>query len=61
MDTFQSGLAVHMEELRGLVVRGVGVQQEQLQTLEKQLQAFLTMKDQVLSGAHVLLHIVRYP
>jgi len=48
VDAFQSGLAEHMEELRGLVVGGVGVQQQQLRALEEQLEAFLKLKDQVL-------------
>lgn len=36
-----------MKELRSLVVAGVGIQQQQLQSLEEQLQSFLTFKDQV--------------
>lgn len=52
---FQSGLTKHMEELRALVVGGVGVQQEQLRTLEEQLEAFLKIKDQVLSRVHLLV------
>ncbi|KAG0619180.1 hypothetical protein M758_4G122100 [Ceratodon purpureus] len=46
VDTFQSGLTEHMEELRTLVVGGVGIQQQQLQTSKDQLQAFLDFKDQ---------------
>ena len=49
VDTFQSGLTDQMEELRALVVGGVGVQQQQLQTLKDQLEAFLNFKDQVFS------------
>jgi hypothetical protein len=45
-----------MEQLRVLVEGGVGVQQQQLRTLEEQLQAFLKFKDQVLSRVHPLLH-----
>lgn len=57
VDAFQSGLAGHMEELRGLVVGGVGVQQQQLRTLEEQLHAFLEFKDQVFrpNRVHVLV------
>lgn len=36
-----------MKELRSLVVAGVGIQQQQLLSLEEQLQSFLTFKDQV--------------
>lgn len=54
VNAFQSGLLVHMEKLRGLVTSGVGAQQQQLQTLEKQLQAFLSMKDEVFSEAQLL-------
>jgi hypothetical protein len=49
IDAFQGGLIEHMEELRTLVVGGVGIQQQQLQTLKDQLQAFLNFKDQVFS------------
>lgn len=49
VDAFQSGLTEHMEELRTLMVGGVGIQQQQLQTLKDQLQAFLNFKDQVFS------------
>lgn len=46
VNVFQTGLTDQMEELRTLVVSGVGVQQQQLQTLEEQLQSFLNSKDQ---------------
>lgn len=44
-----------MEQLRALVVGGVGDQRKQLQTLEEQLQAFLKLKDEVLFWGHLLL------
>lgn len=56
VDAFQTGLTQHMERLRVLVEGGVGVQQEQLRTLDEQLQTFLKFKDQVLSLVHFLLH-----
>ena len=46
-----------MEELRTLVVGGVGIQQQQLQTSKDQLQAFLDFKDQVFSFE---LRLTRY-
>lgn len=46
VDAFQIGLTQHMERLRVLVEGGVGVQQQQLRTLDEQLQTFLKFKDQ---------------
>ncbi|KAG0629863.1 hypothetical protein M758_1G135000 [Ceratodon purpureus] len=45
VDAFQSGLTEHMEELRTLVIAGVGIQQQQLQTLDEQMQSLLNYKD----------------
>lgn len=49
VDAFQTGLKEQMEQLRALVVSGVGTQQQQFRTLEEQLQAFLNFKEKVLS------------
>lgn len=58
VNVFQTGLTDQMEELRTLVVSGVGVQQQQLQTLEEQLQSFLNSKDQVLySGCKIICFV----
>ncbi|XP_024393123.1 kinesin-like protein KIN-5D [Physcomitrium patens] len=48
VDAFHSGLTEHMKELRTLVVAGVDIQHQQLQSLEEQLQSFLNVKDQAL-------------
>lgn len=48
VDAFHSGLTEHMKELRTLVVAGVDIQHQQLQSLEEQLQSFLNVKDQVI-------------
>ncbi|XP_024366790.1 kinesin-like protein KIN-5D [Physcomitrium patens] len=45
VDAFQTGLKEQMEQLRALVVSGVGTQQQQFRTLEEQLQAFLNFKE----------------
>ena len=59
MDAFQSGLTEHMEELRTLVIAGVGIQQQQLQTLDEQMQSLLNYKDKVLKWEPFSIFIMR--
>jgi kinesin family protein 11 len=59
VDTFQSGLTEHMEQLRALVVGGVGDQRKQLQTLEEQLQAFVQLKDEAAEELKKKLQVLK--